>query len=379
MNKKLSEICDIQSGGTPSRSVSEYWTGGNIPWVKISDFEGKSLQNTEEFITEEGLNNSSAKIFKAGTILYTIFATLGEVCILNIDAATNQAIAGITIKNDAVNKDYLYHYLCSLKKSIIEKGRGVAQNNINMTILKNIEIPLPPLEIQREIAYNLDKAAEAVGLCRKILERLDYLVKAKFTEMFGDINLSKELDSWTPISQIGTVVGGATPKTNVPEYWDGEYRWITPAELDNAAGYIYDSARKLTKAGVESCSLQELPVGTVILSSRAPIGKVAIAGATFYCNQGFKNIICGDSVTPIYLYTLLQYNSDYLNSLGRGATFKEISKSIVSSIKIPVPPLPLQEQFAEYVKKTDLAKSAVKKSLEKAETLKSALMQKYFG
>ena len=274
---------------------------------------------------------------------------------------------------------YLYCFLDKYVETLRELSIGGVIKYIKLANLTEAEIPLPPLEIQREIAYNLDKAAEAVGLCRKILERLDYLVKAKFTEMFGDINLSKERDSWTPISQIGTVVGGATPKTNVPEYWDGEYRWITPAELDNAAGYIYDSERKLTKAGVESCSLQELPVGTVILSSRAPIGKVAIAGATFYCNQGFKNIICGDSVNPIYLYTLLKYNTDYLNSLGRGATFKEISKSIVNNIKIPVPPLPLQEQFAEYVKKTDLAKSAVKKSLEKAETLRAALMQKYFG
>ena len=275
---------------------------------------------------------------------------------------------------------FLYHALKSSQNKLMSLRSGACMPNIKKKDLGEFELPEPPpLEIQREIAYNLDKVSEAIELCRKILERLDYLVKAKFTEMFGDINLSKERDSWTPISQIGTVVGGATPKTNVPEYWDGEYRWITPAELDNAAGYIYDSERKLTKAGVESCSLQELPVGTVILSSRAPIGKVAIAGATFYCNQGFKNIICGDSVNPIYLYTLLKYNTDYLNSLGRGATFKEISKSIVNNIKIPVPPLPLQEQFAEYVKKTDIAKSAVKKSLEKAETLKSALMQKYFG
>lgn len=274
---------------------------------------------------------------------------------------------------------YLYCFLDKYVETLRELSIGGVIKYIKLANLTEAEIPLPPLAIQREIAYNLDKVSEAIEQCRKILEKLDYLVKAKFAEMFGDIDLSKELDSWRPIAQIGTVIGGATPKTNIPEYWNGEYRWLTPAELDNAAGYIYDSERKLTKAGVESCSLQEMPVGTVILSSRAPIGKVAIAGATFYCNQGFKNIVCGDSVNPLYLYTLLQYNTDYLNSLGRGATFKEISKSIVRNIKIPVPPLPLQEQFAEYVQKTDRAKAAVKKTLEKAQVLKAALMQKYFG
>ncbi|MDD5999231.1 MAG: restriction endonuclease subunit S, partial [Lachnospiraceae bacterium] len=165
----------------------------------------------------------------------------------------------------------------------------------------------------------------------------------------------------------------------IEEYWDGEYRWITPAELSADSGYIYDSVRKLTKAGVDSCSLQEMPIDTVILSSRAPIGKVAIAGNTFYCNQGFKNIICNKEILPRYLYTVLLLNTEYLNALGRGATFKEISKSIVYNIRIPVPPIELQEQFTTFVEQTDKSKFEIKQSLEKLELLKKALMQKYFG
>ncbi len=181
-------------------------------------------------------------------------------------------------------------------------------------------------------------------------------VKSRFIEMFGNYDLSHSNNEWISISEIGKVVGGATPKTNVEEYWGGEYRWITPAELSADSGYIYDSVRKLTKAGVESCSLQEIPIDTVILSSRAPIGKVAIAGNTFYCNQGFKNIICNKEILPRYLYTVLLLNTEYLNSLGRGATFKEISKSIVENIKIPVPPINLQNQFATFVEQTDKLK-----------------------
>lgn len=125
--------------------------------------------------------------------------------------------------------------------------------------------------------------------------------------------------------------------------------------------------------------MQEMPINTVILTSRAPIGKLAIAGDTFYCNQGFKNIICKEEIIPIYLYTLLLMNTEYLNSLGRGATFKEISKSILENIKIPVPPIEQQNKFAVFVKQVDKSKFEIQKSLEKLETLKKALMQKYFG
>src|SRR5699024_10331154 len=97
---KLGDVCKIQSGGTPSRAASAYWENGQIPWVKISDIKGKDLSTTEEYITQTGLENSAAKIFPAGTILYTIFATLGETCILDIAACTNQAIAGIQLNTD---------------------------------------------------------------------------------------------------------------------------------------------------------------------------------------------------------------------------------------------------------------------------------------
>ena len=184
-------------------------------------------------------------------------------------------------------------------------------------------------------------------------------------------------DSWVSIKEIGTVVGGATPKTDHDEYWGGSYRWITPAELDADSGYIYDSVRKLTKAGVESCSLQEIPVGTVILSSRAPIGKVAIAGNTFYCNQGFKNIICKEGITPRYLYTVLLLNVEHLNSLGRGATFKEISKGIVENIRIPVPPIELQQQFAAFVEQTDKSKYYSSLSFRYCQAAENAYRQEW--
>ena len=112
------------------------------------------------------------------------------------------------------------------------------------------------------------------------------------------------------LGDICTVVSGSTPKTDNPEYWDGTLNWITPAELNNDTEIVYESQRKITEEGVHSAGLTSFPSGTVILSSRAPIGKTAIAGTDMYCNQGFKNLICSDAIYNKYLFWFLEKPSD---------------------------------------------------------------------
>ena len=148
------------------------------------------------------------------------------------------------------------------------------------------------------------------------------------------------------IGDVCTVVSGSTPKTTVEDYWDGDVRWITPAELNADSFYIYDSVKHITELGRLKTGLSYMPVGTVILSSRAPIGKTAIAGSEMCCNQGFKNLICSDKIYNEYLYHFLRAKTDYLNSLGRGAPFKEISKANVENIVIPLPSMEEQHEIA---------------------------------
>ena len=157
------------------------------------------------------------------------------------------------------------------------------------------------------------------------------------------------------LGDICEIVSGGTPKTGVKEYWGGDLKWITPAEIKDNSYIVDDSVRKITQLAVDQKRLPPFPKGTVILSSRAPIGKVAIAGCEMYCNQGFKNLICSDIINNRYLYWFLKSRTSYLNSLGRGATFKEISKSIVSNIEIDIPELQKQENIAdEFEKINDL-------------------------
>lgn len=153
------------------------------------------------------------------------------------------------------------------------------------------------------------------------------------------------------IGEICQIVSGSTPKTSVNEYWDGNIKWITPAEINEDTYIVNDSERKISELAVEKNHMLSFPKGTVILSSRAPIGKVAIAGCEMYCNQGFKNLICSNVINNKYLYWFLKEKKGFLNSLGRGATFKEISKSIISKIEIEVPSKEKQEDIVEILEK----------------------------
>lgn len=181
------------------------------------------------------------------------------------------------------------------------------------------------------------------------------------------------------LGEICEIVSGSTPKTSVAEYWDGDIKWITPAELTNESYIIDDSVRKLTELGVKKTGLTPFPAGTVILSSRAPIGKVAIAGCEMYCNQGFKNLICSDKINNKYLYWFLKGNTAFLNSLGRGATFKEISKGIVSNIEINVPDAESQDRAVCNLEKISEVIKMRKKEIFELDNLIKARFIEMFG
>ena len=180
------------------------------------------------------------------------------------------------------------------------------------------------------------------------------------------------------LGDICEIVSGSTPKTSVEEYWDGDIKWITPAELTDDSYIIDDTARKLTELGVKKTGLTPFPAGTVILSSRAPIGKVAIAGCEMYCNQGFKNLICSDKINNKYLYWFLKGNTAFLNSLGRGATFKEISKGIVGNIEINVPDVADQEKAVVNLEKLSEIIKLRKNELEEFDALIKARFVEMF-
>ncbi|HVA97673.1 MAG TPA: restriction endonuclease subunit S, partial [Bacteroidia bacterium] len=166
--KKLGEICVTTSGGTPSRGNKKYYEG-NIPWVKSGELDKGLILDTEETISEEAIKNSSAKIFPKGTLLIALYgATIGKLAFLGVNAATNQAICGI-FKSEKINSNYLFHFLFYKKPSLVKQSIGGAQPNISQGILKNLEIPLPPLKEQQRIVAELESK---LTVCDKIEETI---------------------------------------------------------------------------------------------------------------------------------------------------------------------------------------------------------------
>ena len=385
--KTLGELCNIVSGGTPSRSKVEFWKEGTIPWIKIGNIKEKYVNEADEYITQAGLDGSSAKMFAKGTVLYTIFATLGEVGILGIDACTNQAIAGLTIKDtNQLNTDYLYYYLKSKKNYVNKISRGVAQNNINMSMLRSFELPLPEISKQEEIVAILDKVFAIINDRQHELQKLDELIKSRFVEMFGDPE--KNTNSF-PVEKLGNLCNVRSSKRiyqseqcskGVPFLRISDLSDLIDKASDTSNLYISDEKyTELFEQGLVPS------VGDVLITSRGTLGKCYIIKENdrFYFQDGMISWLSNisDKITSLYLSYLFSMPGiqKQIINLQAGSTVAYLSISMLKKLDIMIPPKKMQERFAAFVAQIDKSKLTIQKSLEELETLNKALMQKYFG
>ena len=391
---KLKDICNISAGGTPSRSNINYWNNGDIPWCKIGDFSGKYINQVKENITEEGLKNSSAKIFKRGTILYTIFATVGEVAILETESATNQAIAGLEIINNEVELEYLYYYLKSLKFVMLKKSRGVAQNNINLGILKNIEIKIPDKEEQINIAKILDNIEKIIGKKKKQLEELNAIIKSQFVEIFEDIKIKEKVKNVSVYFSRGKTPN-YVEKSNIKVisqaciYWD-EFKYEKAKYQDE------NKALKSLEKTIEN--------GDVLITSTG-------TGTLGRCNvyYGEEHKYMADShvsilrfnykeMNPIFFkYYFMQEKVQkelYAECVNGSTNQIELSKDRFLNFRILIPEITLQNQFSEIVKQIDkqkfesmiqldkenriVLKNIIKDTIEETNIIYEFLFKKYF-
>lgn len=181
------------------------------------------------------------------------------------------------------------------------------------------------------------------------------------------------------IGEVCKIISGSTPRTQESKNWtNGTYCWITPAELKGNK-LISDTERKISDYAVKHTNLTLMPIGTVLLSSRAPIGKVAITTVPMYCNQGFKNLTCSELIYNEFLYYYLKSQTKRLNYLGNGVTFKEISRKIVQDIKIPVPPIKEQQAIAEEFDTLQSLITQYREQLNEYDKLAQSIFHEMFG
>ena len=380
--KKLGEICDFISGGTPSKSKNEYWKNGNIPWIKISDFKEKYIKCSDEKITKNGLENSSAKLLKKGTILYTIFASVGKVAILDIEATTNQAIVGVNLKeNNLVDKDFLYYFLCSIENNIKKQARGVAQNNINISILKNVCIPILPISSQKNIVKTLMRLEDILENFKQKKILINFLNKSLFTTMFGDIKTNDKNWKLFEIKEISNIITrGKTPK----------YALSSNIFVINQACIYWDKIKyENMKFHIEDESLLFLKNKDVLINSTGTgtLGRMNIIQniihEKFTIDSHVMLVRLKDEKTlPLYFINIFmneKYQKDLLLKCVNGSTNQiELSKEKFSKFKIPVPPIELQNKFAKRIEKIAKLSFEIEEAIKEAENLYNSLMSKYF-
>ena len=387
MRVKLGDVFEIGSGGTPSKSHPEYY-GGDIPWVKTGDLKNEYLYEVEDFITEEGLKNSAAKVYEADTVLIAMYgATIGATSILKINACTNQACAAFK-KNEQVIPEYLYYFLRSQKKKFVKDGVGGAQPNISAGYLKKVEMELPSIEDQRVIVDILEKISDIVIKRKQEIQSLDNLIKARFVEMFGDpIHNPLGWDMVTFDECLTSIENGKSfvCDSNARE---GEHPGILKLSAATYGVYkpeenkaIIDSNDFVKSAEVHNGDLLFTRKNTPELVGMAAYveitpNKLMMPDLIFRLNTNSK-------CNKIYMWKLINHDlyRRQVESAASGSakSMSNISKERLGRLSLPLPPIKLQNEFADFVKQVDKSKVAVQKALDETQLLFDSLMQKYFG
>jgi type I restriction enzyme S subunit len=369
--KLLSEIAWFQEG--PGVRNTQYTTSG-VKLLNVSNLvDGElDISNSSRFISREEANGKyhhflcdagDLIIASSGITKESLSQKNGFVSESDLPLCMNTSTIRFKPLDGKIDLRFLYLFFQSsdFNEQISKLMTGSAQLNFGPSHLQKITVPYYPISRQAKIADEMFKIKQEISSLKNEKKASDDLIKSRFVEMFGECDMNKPKTEWKRLDEVTTVVAGTTPKTNVPEYWDGEIKWIAPAEIPNDAFLIDDTQKHITEAGRKSCSLTLMPSGTVLFSTRAPIGKVAISNSEMCCNQGFKNFICSSQINNVFLYQLLKMNVDWLQNQGTGTTFKEISKSSISSFLVPIPNVEKQKEFSVFLIKVNKLKLDIQK------------------
>lgn len=358
---KKPELQDFKDDNSVAYLSAEYLRDG-----KLTQFAKIDSVSDKYFCTENDL------------LIIWDGSNSGEV-FMGKEGILSSTMAKIEVNDNLYLKKYLYYFLKNNFAILNEKVTGAAIPHLNRSTLENLEIYKASLAEQKEIVDVLDAADRIISLRTACIESAQDLIPALFQEMFGDpINNNK---NW-PIVKIDTVtnvISGGTPSTKIPEYWDGDIVWLTPKDLSGYNSvYISKGERNITDLGYKKSSAQIMPKGSVLFTSRAPIGYVAIADTDLCTNQGFKSFVPSIDIKSEYLYQLLKMMKPKILNMASGAVFKEISGSKIKELKIPLPNIELQNQFATKVQEIESYIKTQQAELENAKTMFQSLLHHSF-
>lgn len=384
---RLSEIAELVTKGTTPTTLGYEFQDTGVNFLKIECFseKGDYIQNKATHISEECHEKLKRSQLKEGDILFSIAGVIGRVAIVTrnmLPANINQALAIIRIKKDDIYLPYVKLILTSplIKKQFERKKQGVAQLNISLKDINDLEIPLPEISKQIEYANSFKKVEKLIYTRQYQLQKLDELVKARFVEMFG--NPVCNTFNWPKI-ELGKrceITTGNTPSRAESENYGTFIEWIKSDNINTPSTFLTVAQEYLSEIGFQKCRFVESGslLMTCIAGSLNCIGNVAITDRRVAFNQQI-NAITPKYDNVLYLYWLIILSKPIIHRTINMALKGILSKSQLSSIEFPFPPLSLQNQFASFVTQVDKSKVAVQKSLDEAQLLFDSLMQQYFG
>ena len=253
------------------------------------------------------------------------------------------------------------------------------QPGINSKEYGSLPVSIPPLPEQNAIAAVLSDVDELIGSLEALVAKKRAIKQAAMQQLLtGRTRLPGFRGEWeaTALGHTAEIKNGGTPRTGVPVYWGGRIPWCVPTDITaSRAKYLVATARNITVEGLASCGASLLPAGTLLLCSRATIGEIKIASIPVATNQGFKSLVCGDTVDHEFLYYRLLSLKKQMIDLATGSTFLEINKRDVANIRISLPPLPEQRAIATVLSDMDAEIAALEHRLDKTRAIKQGMMQ----
>ncbi|MGG3882421.1 restriction endonuclease subunit S [Brevibacillus panacihumi] len=371
---KLGEIGVIITGKTPPSQQQDCY-GSEYLFLTPRDMSTeKYIRNTERYLSTTGIDKLKGQVISGKSVCVScIGSDMGKVVLTDKVCVTNQQINSITKIDSVYDPEFVYYSLKLMKDFFHKIAGGSTMPIINKTSFSNIEINVPEKSEQTGIVAVLASIDKKIELNNSINKNLEEMAQAIFKRWFVDFEFPNERGEpyktsggefeeselglipkgWRVglLSELGEVVGGATPSKNKEEYYTTQgIPWITPKDLSiNKNKYISRGQIDITEDGFKNSSTKLVPKGTILFSSRAPIGYIAISKNEMTTNQGFKSLIPFKHIGTEFLYYVLKFNTEMIESRASGSTFKEISGSEMKRIPVLIPISRVIEQFNEVV------------------------------
>lgn len=388
---RLSEIAELVTKGTTPTTLGYEFQDTGVNFLKIECFseKGDYIQNKATHISEECHEKLKRSQLKEGDILFSIAGVIGRVAIVTrnmLPANINQALAIIRIKKDDIYLPYVKLILTSplIKKQFERKKQGVAQLNISLKDINELEIPLPEIGKQIEYANSFKKVEKLIYTRQYQLQKLDELVKARFVEMFGAPDRNPMNWETAELKHHLEIVGGFAFRS---DGFTGS--GIPVLRIGNINSGRFLPVNMVFWPEDSSLARYKIHPGDLVMSLTGTVGKndygnVCILSdeyPEYYLNQRNAKLAIKATLNKHYLSEILKFSSvkKRLTGISRGVRQANISNGDILTLCVPIPPITLQEQFAAFVEQTCKSKVAVQKSLDEAQLLFDSLMQQYFG